>query len=222
MLTPLLILFSCNEQESFSPAVSEAVPIEKLRAEVHEVAYKKWQEFQKKHEPVVNILKDDPSSSECNCYYVIDEVNYKPTNVEIDFFSNTECVPGDPFECRYFSALYFSGPVCGSFINPDCGEYWPSAPPPGLFPFKCNVSKFSTFDINGFAGWVDENCWGGYTSWTITFRIICEDTNFNEPGSCGQQSYVSDPITISGTPLDNHDQVFVQLRDCGCVPTLLQ
>jgi hypothetical protein len=56
--------------------------------------------------------------------------------------------------------LHFSGPVCGGFNDPNCGDWWAELPPQGIFDFNCQVTAYSAFPVTFGGIWVNEICNG--------------------------------------------------------------
>ncbi|TAK40256.1 MAG: hypothetical protein EPO28_10410 [Saprospiraceae bacterium] len=165
----------------------------------------------------------------CNCSFRFEDVQIQTppehSDFEIDFLSTAECVPNDPW-CYYYSSFYFSGPYCGTINNPNCFDDWTggSLPPSGYRPFNCQVPAYSTFPVFAGSIWVDEGCGGGDgVTWSITFRVVCQETEANlicGPG--GGYGFVSDPITLSGSGSNYYHTTQVQLQECGCDPVEIQ
>ncbi len=143
----------------------------------------------------------------CQCWYEILSGSYGETGenyAEICFFSNTECIPGNPFSCVYFTAKYWSsGDTCGTFNIPGCGDIWSEFPPSGSFNFECIVPKYTSFDAILYSNIYGDQCNGiDYLNSQITFRIGCAET-------CENYSYIaySEPVTLNfapGTPFSNN------------------
>jgi hypothetical protein len=206
-------------------------PVEELREQARQEALAAWEKFKADN----NLEYREGGSSSgggsttrdpipCECTYVIEEVNYQfpdgQTDLTMDFFSVVNCSPST-LGCYLFDANYFSDANCT--VSAQCGPTWSTLPPTGHQPFNCLVPPFQTFPIWNFASYTTPSCGGGtLVSWSIKFKIYCQQTEQDPNCLIGQgYGFVSELITLSSQGGTN-DNVVIQLQDCGCKPVLIE
>lgn len=224
-----ITIASQNNEEGRSDETS-SLSVEEVRAIAKERAKKAWEEYlNSEKKPMLGGFKSGETYQyPCNCYYQVLDLgltypreNY--TKVDLNFGTPlAECVPGNPWECDYFEALYNSFyPDCVDIFNEDCVDVWPYLPPPSsLYPFDCEVDRNSSFLVSFSAiALAPDNCvsWAYFPSGYITFKIYCEEAT----KECAPEGtiYESESITLSIADIENEDNtVFTLAGECGCTP----
>ena len=218
----MFVFTACRERNELLRGGEEGKTLAFLREQMRDEAVKQEALWRDKKVTVgrQNAFKEgSPDNPPCHCSYVVESVQVQ-TPVDhpdfgIEFWSPDGC-SSNPWDCNYFSGLYYTLP-CYAPIDPACLDEWQDLPPVGAIPFDCDVPAFGTFTASAAAVWLTENCFGDYTPYGITVRIICSDS---APNSCAGSpaTYVSPPFTLKHT--GGTASASVELIDCGCKPRI--
>lgn len=234
--TVLLIVFvinSCSDDNTQMAAHSKR-SYEQLKQEMQQAAQRNWEEFQEKHPEgkEINTNRGPEEAAPCNCSYRIESIEVPDIlplpYINAELWSTVYCDPENPFSCNYFSGLYFSGDVCGVCnFNPNCCDFWTELEPEGYFPFNCQVPAFSTFPVSfGIASYLSCSVFDDIGDWSVTFRIICQESEPNTScGLGGGYGFVSEPITITypgNAQFSFQGTTNIQLQECGCLPVEIE
>jgi hypothetical protein len=195
-----------------------------------QAAKSQWDVFKKELEKKLNSTlspQEIVTRSEmapCNCSYLIEDVQVQTPpghpDFELDFFQVPSVNLATLSDAHILQRCIFQVLCAEVLTTPNCGDWWAELPPKVIFDFNCQVPACSAFPVTFGGIWVNEICNGGDLDfWSITFRIICQETEPNlSCGLGGGYGFISEPITLSKSGSQNLATAYLELIECGCKP----